>query len=210
MRRFADRGEAGRLLAERLVGTPLDAPVVLGLPRGGVAVAAEVAAALGAELDVLVVRKLGVPVQPELAMGAIGEGGVRVLDERVVAAAGVTPSELEQVERRERDEVDRRVGRLRDVRPAVDLRSRTVLVVDDGVATGSTAIAGCRVARARGATRVVLAVPVAPAGWKDDVPREIDEVVCVIEPTDLYAVGVWYDDFRPVTDGEVAALLEPG
>ena len=187
---------------------PLDAPVVLGLPRGGVAVAAEVATALGAELDVLVVRKLGVPVQPELAMGAIGEGGVRVLDERVLAAAGVTPGEIDEVERHERGEVDRRVAMVRAVRPAVDVDGRTVVVVDDGIATGSTAIAGCRVARARGASEVILAVPVAPAGWRTEAPAEIDEVVSVIEPQDLYAVGVWYDDFRPVTDREVAALLE--
>src|SRR6478752_8826446 len=159
---FANRRDAGRRLAERLGETAAVRPfVVLGLPRGGVAVAAPVAAALHAPLDVIVVRKLGVPRQPELAMGAIGEGGVRVLNERVMLAVAVSAADLAAVEARERAELERRLTHLRQGRSAVELAGRVAILVDDGLATGATAMAACEVARARGASAIGMAVPVA-------------------------------------------------
>jgi putative phosphoribosyl transferase len=204
---FIDRVEAGRRLA-RLVGH-LGGPdlVVLGLPRGGVPVALEVARELRAPLDVIVVRKLGVPGEPELAMGAIGEGGVRLLDDHVLRAAGVGPDEVEQVEEQEWDVLARRVRELRGDRPAEPLAGRTALIVDDGVATGSTARAACRVARARGARRVVLAVPVADEDAVDLLSGDADEVVTVLRPERLWSISQWYDDFSPTTDAEVRELL---
>ena len=203
---FADRQEAGRLLAARLTHLRTRDPVVLGLPRGGVAVAAVVARALGAPLDVLVVRKLGVPAQPELAMGAVGEEGVEVVDRALMAQVGVGQAQLEAVERRERAVVRERADRLRRGRPAVELRDRLALVVDDGIATGSTARAACEIARRRGAAEVVLAVPVMPAGAQDRLP-EADQVVCVEAPRRMRSVGASYRDFSPTTDDEVATLL---
>ena len=162
---FRDRVDAGRHLAEFVQGAGIgrrgDA-VVLGLPRGGVPVAGEVARLLGAPLDVIVVRKLGVPFQPELAMGALGEDGVRVVNDDVVESTGLTPADVDKVERVERAELDRRVERYRRHRARVDLQDRCAVIVDDGIATGSTAHAACRVARAHGSSRIVLAVPVAP------------------------------------------------
>jgi putative phosphoribosyl transferase len=205
--RFTDRVEAGRRLAERLEGMRGPGVVVLGLPRGGVPVAAEVAEALDAPLDVIVVRKLGLPFQPELAMGAIGEGGARMVDEDLVAQARVSADELRSVEQRERSLLESRVRRLRRGRPRVELRGRTAIVVDDGIATGSTARVACAVARHLGAARVVLAVPVGPAGTAHRVP-EADEVICLVEPRDFVAVGVHYRDFAPTTDDEVIVLLD--
>ncbi len=205
---FLDRVEAGRRLADHLGHLRGREVVVVGLPRGGVPVAAEVARALGAPLDVIVVRKLGVPSQPELAMGAIGEGGVRVVDDRMVVATGVTATALAAVEAAERRELARRADRFRGRRPAVELAGRTVVVVDDGMATGSTARAACEVARAHGAARVVLAVPVAPAGWQDEMAGVADEYVAVATPEPFGAVGRFYVDFRPTTDDEVVACLD--
>lgn len=205
--RFRDRVAAGRSLADRLESLRGEPVVVFGLPRGGVPVAAEVARALGAPLEVLVVRKLGLPYQPELAMGAIAEDGVRVLDERVLAAGSVTAPELDAVERRERIELERRVARYRGGRRARPVVGRTALVVDDGVATGSTARAACRALRARGAARVVLAVPVGPPDAAARLADVADEVVLVAAPAGFAAVGQWYDDFSPTSDAEVAALL---
>ena len=204
---FNNRSEAGRLLAERLNHLRGEDVVVLGLPRGGVPVAAEVAKALGAPLDVIVVRKLGVPFQPELAMGAIGEGGARVLDRRIVERAGIRPEEIRRVEERERDTLLRRAERLRHGRPPQPLTGRVAVVVDDGIATGSTARAACRVARALGATRVVLAVPVAPPEARHEIP-EADEVIVVATPSPFMAVGNHYRDFSPTTDAEVSELLD--
>jgi putative phosphoribosyl transferase len=205
---FADRTDAGRRLAGRLghlAGTP--GLVVVGLPRGGVPVAAEVARALGAPLDVIVVRKLGVPARPELGMGAIGEDGVRVLDDEIVRRAGVTPAEIAAVEARERIELERRAARFRIGRDRVPLRGRTVVVVDDGIATGSTARAACLVARVEGAARVVLATPVAPVGWTDRLRDVADELVATATPEDFDAVGQFYDDFSQTTDEEVVASM---
>ena len=182
--------------------------MVLGLPRGGVPVALEVARALGAPLDVIVVRKLGVPFQPELGMGAIGEDGVRVINPEVVRLAGVSEKELAAVEVRERAELDRRAARYRGGRPRQPLDGRAVVVVDDGIATGSTAWAACQVARAQGAAQVVLAVPVAPPGWQDQAKGDADELVCVQTPEPFSAIGQFYADFSPTTDDEVVACLQ--
>jgi putative phosphoribosyl transferase len=205
---FFDRADAGRRLAMLLEHLRGQDVVVVGLPRGGVPVAFEVARTLGAPLDVIVVRKLGVPFQPELGMGAIGEGGALVIDKRVQVAAGVSAEELAAVEASERAELDRRVRRFRGVRPPVSLAGRTVVVVDDGIATGSTARAACQVARARGAARVVLAVPVAPRESVTTLSCDANEVVCIEMPTRFLAIGQFYEDFTPTSDGEVVALLE--
>jgi putative phosphoribosyl transferase len=206
-RPFANREEAGTALAALLVGGRDPDPVVVALPRGGVPVGAVVAAALGAPLDVIVVRKLGVPTQPELAMGAIGEGGTRVLNHEVIHALRIPDADLAAVEHRERLELERRSRRLRAGRPRVPLRDRTVILVDDGLATGSTARAAIDVARAEGARRIVVAVPVAPASTVDELARVADDVVCVATPEPFWAIGQWYRDFRPTTDDEVVELL---
>ncbi|WP_406206349.1 phosphoribosyltransferase family protein [Kitasatospora sp. NBC_01560] len=222
--RFTDRTDAGRRLAARLghlrgpTGSPTTGSpagpetatgpvVVVALPRGGVPVAAEVAAALGAPLDICVIRKLGVPYQPELGMGAIGEDGVRVLNDQVLRIAGVTAEQLAGVERLERAELERRARRYRGDRPPADLRGRTVVVVDDGIATGSTARAACLIVRARGAARVVLAVPVAPPEWTDRLAGVADELVCVGTPSPFFAIGEFYADFSQTGDDEVLRLL---
>jgi putative phosphoribosyl transferase len=204
---FNDRADAGRRLARRLRHLGGRGVVVLGLPRGGVPVAFEVAEELRAPLDVIVVRKLGVPFQPEYAFGAIGEGGVRVIDEHVTEQTGLSGAEIDAVEGRERAELDRRVGRLRGGRPPVPLGGRTVVIVDDGIATGATARAACQVARARGAGRVVLAVPVGPAENVESLGQVADEVVCTNTPAGFFAIGEWYADFAQATDQQVTALL---
>ncbi|MGT2460749.1 phosphoribosyltransferase [Sinomonas atrocyanea] len=204
---FKDRSQAGRELARALTRYRHQDAVVLGLPRGGVPVAFEVAVALDVPLDVIIVRKLGVPFQPELAMGAIGEGGVRVLDEHVIAVSGATERELALVEAREREVLRERTTRIRAVRPQEDLRGKTAIVVDDGIATGSTARAACRVAHALGAARVVLAVPVGPADTVGEI-AEADEVVCLTTPSPFRAVGRFYRDFSATTDDDVLQLLD--
>lgn len=205
---FSDRTEAGWRLAARLRHLHGEPAVVLGLPRGGVPVAFEVARELGAPLDVIVVRKLGVPFQPELGMGAVGEDGVRVLNPEVISSAGVSAADLRDVEHRERAEVARRARRYRGARPRQPLDGRVAVIVDDGIATGSTARAACQLARALGAKRIVLAVPVAPAGWERRIGDDADELVSVATPVPFYAIGQFYDNFSQTTDAEVAALLE--
>lgn len=204
---FRNRREAGRQLARELLAFADRSPVVVGLPRGGVPVAAEVARALHAPLDVIVVRKLGVPSQPELGMGAIGEDGIRVLDQEIMRAAGVTADDVARVEARERAEIERRSRLLRGARPRTSLAGRTVIIVDDGIATGGTARAAVHVARAEGATHVVLAVPVAPPDTVRALGREADEVVCLHTPEPFLAVGRWYEDFDQVSDTDVVHMV---
>jgi putative phosphoribosyl transferase len=208
MEHFRNRTEAGRSLAAALEGLELPRPVVLGLPRGGVPVAEPIARALDAPLDVLVVRKLGLPNQPEVAMGAIGEQGARVLNDDI--AASVSASDLARIELRERDELDARLRRFRGDLPPVDLAGRTAVIVDDGIATGATARVACRVAHARGASRIVVATPVAAPDSLAalEAMPEVDEVVCLSAPSGFMAVGMHYLDFTQTTDAEVQALLE--
>ena len=205
--KFADRADAGRQLArslEHLRGQPA---VVLGLPRGGVAVAREVAYQLGLPLDVVIVRKLGVPFEAELALGAVAENGVRVVDESIVRSTGVSESEVASVELRESRELRRREHHIRSLHPVVSLAGRTAVVVDDGIATGAPARAACIVARRRGAVRVILAVPVAPAGWAENLRDVADECVCIREPMHFFGVGQFYDAFDQLTDDDVDAIL---
>ncbi len=204
---FVDRTDAGRHLAQRLRHLRGADVVVLGLPRGGVPVAFEVAEELHAPLDVIVVRKLGVPFQPEYGFGAIGEGGVRIVDDYVVRQARLTGPRIAEAEASERVLLERRVSQLRSDHLPVPLRGRTVIIVDDGIATGSTARAACLVARARGASRVVLAVPVGSVEGTAALRRTADEVVCLHTPAKFLAVGEWYGDFGQVTDDEVTNLL---
>jgi putative phosphoribosyl transferase len=205
--RYLDRIDAGWRLGERLRYLDGQDVVVLGLPRGGVPVAAGVAHALQAPLDVIIVRKLGVPHQPEFAMGALGEGGVRIINDEVLAMAGVTPQELAAIEERERAELERRGRRFRAGRPPVPVAGRTVVVVDDGIATGSTARAACRVARAHGAGRIILAVPVGHSDAIASLRPDADEVICLTEPRSLMAIGEWYEDFSQTSDQEVINIL---
>jgi putative phosphoribosyl transferase len=205
--RFRDRADAGRQLAWRLQQDRLEAPVVVGLPRGGVPVAAEVARVLEAPLDVLVVRKLGCPWQPELALGALGEEGAMVLNSALIAGIGLAPQDLADVIGAERGELERRLARYRGTRPAVPVAGRTVIVVDDGLATGATARAAIRVLRRRGARRVVVAVPVAPPETVTALGGVADEVVALETPRAFLAIGQFYDDFAQTSDQEVTRLL---
>jgi len=204
---FKDRVDAGRQLGRRLAELRGQDVVVLGLPRGGVPVAFEVAAALDAPLDVIVVRKLGLPYQPELAMGAIGEGGTRVLEDQVLSHSRVGEDELQAVEEHERSVLENRVARFRMGRSRQDLTGRIAVIVDDGIATGSTARVACRVARKMGAARVIMAIPVAPAETLTSL-TEPDEVVCLATPPKFTAVGYHYRDFSPTEDEEVVLLLD--
>ncbi len=204
---FADRVDAGRCLAARLEHLRGQPVVVLGLPRGGVPVAYEVARALDAPLDVIVVRKLGVPFQPELGMGAIGEDGVRIINDEIVGMARISESDLAAVEARERAELERRARRFRGDRPRIPLTGRTAVIVDDGIATGSTARAACQVARAEGAARVVLATPVAPAGWAARIGQDADECIALDTPEPFWAIGQFYADFSQTSDDEVVECL---
>jgi putative phosphoribosyl transferase len=204
---FINRADAGRRLARELRSLRRENPVVLGLPRGGVPVAFEVAKALRAPLDVLVVRKLGVPFQPELAMGAIGEGGVRVINDEVTRSGRISDADIAAVEARERAELQQRIRRLRTGTPRIPLADRTVIIVDDGIATGSTARAACRVARAQHARKVVLATPVGAAEAAKRLRRDADGVVCLEIPALFFAIGQWYEDFTQASDEQVADLL---
>ena len=206
---FSDRKEAGQALARSLEHLRGKDCVILALPRGGVPVAYEVAAHLAVPLDVIVVRKLGLPWQPELAFGAIGEGGVRVVDERVVARSGLRPEDLSEVEGRERHELARRLLLYRGDRSAVPLDGRIAVVVDDGIATGSTMQAAAAVARARGASSVIVAVPVAPFDVGARFVSVADDVVVVESPRGFQAIGSFYENFSQTTDEEVRRLLEP-
>lgn len=205
--RFSNRHDAGRQLAAHLLPLAAEQPVVIGLPRGGVPVAEEIALALGAPLEILAVRKIGAPANPEYGIGAIAEDGTRLLDLEAVASLGLDADALEEIVARESAELRRRVGAYRGDRPPLSLRGRTVIVVDDGVATGVTDTAALRVARRRGPVRLVLAVPVCAPDSAARLRQEADELVCLIEPEQLYGVGQWYADFTQVSDAEVLAAL---
>lgn len=205
---FADRVEAGRHLARGLDFLRGRDVVVLGLPRGGVPVAFEVAEALRAPLDVLVVRKLGVPFHQELAFGAIGEDGARVINDAVVRQAGLGATDVAAVEDRERAELQRRLEHFRRGHERISLAGRTAVIVDDGVATGATAKAACQVARAHGAHTVILAVPIGSTDIADQFSGYADEVICLVTPERFVAVGQGYRDFTQTSDDEVVALLD--
>jgi putative phosphoribosyl transferase len=206
---FRDRYDAGETLAERLRDYAGRADVaVLALPRGGVPVGYMVARELGAPLDVFVVRKLGTPGQPELAMGAIASGGVRVLNADVVESLDIQDWAIEQVTQQEQEELERRERQYRGDRPPLDVRGKTVILVDDGLATGSTMRAAAKALRKAGAARIVVAVPVASRVTCDQLREEGNEVVCATMPEPFFAVGQWYKDFSQTTDEEVRELLE--
>ncbi len=209
-RLYEDRRDAGRRLAARLEDLRAEQPIVLGLARGGIPVAYEVAAALDAPLDIVVVRKLGAPFQPELGLGAIAEGGVGVLNERIAQAVELKEAELDSIVARERAELERRVDSYRKGEPPLDVSGRTVIVVDDGIATGFTAIAAARSVRQRGAERVVLAVPVGPPEAGERLANEVDKLICLESPPGFFAVGAYYKNFEQVSDSEVADLLRSG
>ncbi len=208
MLRFVDRTDAGRALAARLLDYA-DRPdlLVLALPRGGAPVGYEVAQALHAPLDVFLVRKLGVPGHEELAMGAIASGGIRVLNRDVVREIGIPPSMIDHVAAQERAELDRRDREYRDGRPPPDVRDKTVILVDDGLATGATMRAALVALRAERPKRLIAAVPVAPASTCQSLRSLADEMICLKTPEPFYGVGMWYEDFAPTSDAEVRELL---
>lgn len=209
MRRYADRTEAGRVLAEALSEyRHAEDLLVLGLPRGGVGVAREVAEALGAELDVWVVRKLGVPGQEELAMGAVASGGARVLDARLIEKIHITPEHVEAVVERELEELQRRERVYRGDRTPPNPAGRCVILVDDGLATGSTMRSAVQAVRQGGAARIVVAVPVAPNQSVRAMESIADVVVCPMMPRDFRAVGQWYERFDQLSDTEVCEIME--
>ena len=206
--RFRDRRDAGRMLAEQLsvyAGRP--DVVVLALPRGGVPVAYEVARVLHAPLDVFLVRKLGVPGHEELAMGAVATGGVHVLNDQIVRALGIPPRVIDAVAAWQQQELARRERLYRDDRPSVDVKGRTVILVDDGLATGATMRAAVAALRQQHPARLVVAVPTAAPETCDELRAEADDVVCAITPEPFYSVGLWYEDFAQTTDDEVRELL---
>jgi predicted phosphoribosyltransferase len=204
---FIDRRDAGRRLAAELGPFAAERPVIVALPRGGVPVALEVARALNAPLEILAVRKLGAPGNPELGVGAVTEDGTGVFDPRSAGIVGMTQATLDDTLARESQELRRRVERYRNARPAIPVRGRTVIVVDDGLATGLSDLAAVRALRKRGARRVVVAVPVGSSESVAMLGQEADRVVCLMIPRRLRGVGMWYRDFTPVSDEQVLALL---
>jgi putative phosphoribosyl transferase len=206
---FANRTEAGQELALRLRKyANRDDVIVLGAPRGGVPIAFEVATALRAPLDVFVLRKLGVPGREEFAFGAIASGGVRILDRRTIEGLGITGLDIERVTRAEKQELERRERAYRGGRPPLDVSGLTVILVDDGIATGSSMLAAIRALRQMKPARIVIAVPVAPSSTCSQLQFEVDELVCLEMPEPFYGVGQFYDDFSQVTDEEVKELLD--
>lgn len=206
--KFRTRTEAGKMLARQLTSyADCKDLLVLGLPRGGVPVAYEVANLLGAPLDICLVRKLGVPGHKELAMGAITSGGIRVLNHDVVSSLGITTETIDQVTAEELQELQRRDRAYRGDRPLLDVKNRTIIVIDDGIATGSTMRAAITMLQKQQPKRIVIAVPIAPPETCEELSNQVDEVVCLKMPERMYAVGVWYEDFSQTTDEEVRYLL---
>jgi putative phosphoribosyl transferase len=205
---FADRAEAGRRLAAKLTGYVKRADLlVLGIPRGGVPVALEVARALHAPLDVFLSRKLGVPGQEELAFGALATGGLRVLDQDLIDEMGISGPEIERIAQKVRAELERRERVYREGKPPLDVAGKTVLLVDDGIATGASTLAAIKTLREMRPAKLVLAVPVAPASTCKRLSEQVDELVCVYAPEHFYAIGQFYEDFSQVSDTEVIELL---
>lgn len=206
---FKDRVAAGQALAQKLrnLSIPPDA-LVLGLPRGGVPVAWEVARALHLELDILNLRKLGLPHHPEVAMGAIAEDGTRYLDQELIDRLGVSPEQINRVEEREKVTLESRIRRFRDVRQQADVTGRTVILVDDGLATGATMELAVQVTRKRRAARIIVAVPVGPSGTNERFSKVADHCVCLLEPHMFNSVGLWYLDFGQVPEEQVMQILE--
>jgi putative phosphoribosyl transferase len=205
---FRDREHAGRELAQRLGQFSNQSPIVLGLTRGGVPVAYELARALRAPLDVWVVRKLGAPIQPELGMGAVSEGGEVLVDAHIIQEIGASDAEVQEIVSRKTAEVEERCARYRRGRSSPNLEGKTVLLVDDGIATGGTARAALRAIRRHGPRRVVLATPVASPDTLEDLAQEADEIVCVSPQPELDAIGLWYESFETVEDDDVVAILD--
>jgi putative phosphoribosyl transferase len=205
---FRDRTDAGRRLADLLACYAEERPVVLALPRGGVVTAFEIAHALHAPLDVLVVRKLGAPAQPEFGVGAIARGGVRIVDRASMRLAGMDEDDLQGVLAAETRELERRERRYRSGRAPLDVRGRTVILVDDGIATGVSIRAAIAAVRKAGAQRVIVAAGVCAPQSANELRGDVDDLVCAIMPEELTAVGLYFDDFRPIEDEEVVALLE--
>jgi len=210
MRSFSNRTHAGKELAqavsEQLPTTPTNL-LVLALPRGGVPVAAEVAKSLNAELDLLIVRKLGLPWHPELAIGAIASGGIRILNDDVVRYNGVNEETIAEVEREESRELQRRTSAYRGARPIPVIAGRTVILVDDGIATGATMLAAVAALRKQQPEALIVAVPVAPPETIMRLEEQADQIICLLQPTNLYAIGTWYQDFSQTSDEEVRQLL---
>ncbi len=204
---YRNRREAGQALARLVRNLPLRESVVLGLPRGGVPVAFEVARAIDAPLDIFVVRKLGVPGQEEFAMGAIASGGVRVLNDDIVQSCRISPAAIDAVVRRETAELHRRESLYRDGRLPVDVRGKRAILVDDGLATGASMRAAVQAVRALGPAEIVVAVPVAADDTCQEFAREVDHCICAATPEPFYGVGFWYRDFGPTSDAEVRELL---
>ncbi len=217
MRSFTDRNEAGKFLAQAIIQhltqthqLASDNPdiLVLALPRGGVPVAAPIAEKLGAELDLMIVRKLGLPWHPELAMGAITSGDIRILNHDVISMNSVTEKELEQVEKSEKLELERREHAYRQNRPLPSIKDRLIILVDDGVATGATMFAAIEGVRRQHPKEILVAIPVAPASVVENLKSKVDGVICLSTPLDFYAIGRWYEDFSQTSDNEVHQLLE--
>ena len=205
---FRDRFEAGQILANRLTKYADKNPLILALPRGGLPVAFEVARTLKAPMDVYIVRKLGVPGQEELAMGAMASGGVRVLNQPVVDSLRISDPEIEIETKKEQAEIIRRENLYRAGRPPLDVSKRTILLIDDGIATGSTIKAAIAALKKQGAGAIIVGVPVAPVSTIEELKKEVDEVVCVSTPDFFYAISLWYDRFPQVTDEEVCDFLK--
>jgi putative phosphoribosyl transferase len=204
---LADRQEAGRRLGEKLLRFQTECPVVLAIPRGGVVVAAEIARRLAAPLDILVVRKIGAPSNPEYGLGAVAEGGFRMLDASRMREIGCTAASLERTINEELTELGRRIERYREGRPRIELAHRAVILVDDGVATGGTVGVAIRALRSLRVSRIVLALGVCPQSTLRSLRADADDVVVLVTPEEFYAVGEWYRDFEPVEDEEVCRLL---
>ncbi|MFN9347038.1 MAG: phosphoribosyltransferase [Planctomycetota bacterium] len=204
---FRDRKEAGERLAKELVGLKLEDPIVLAIPRGGVVIGAELAKALGAELDIVISRKLRVPFQPELAYGALGEDGAEVLDHHLIQSVGLSSVQMERERNLQWEQVQSRIERFRGKKPAASLTGRSVIVTDDGIATGSTMLAALQTVRAKGPRELIVAVPVAPLVQLKHISQHCDRLVCLHSPADFVAVGQFYDSFEPVEDQQVEQYI---